>query len=335
MSLNSSKTSLDSADWDDRQKRLEASFLQTSSWARFQESIGHKPHFISGESWSCLLLERRARLGRYLFAPYGPTISHGAEPRAVFETLKSYARQQKANWLRLEPVFQDCPLSEQREALKRAGGRPVRSVEPHLTRIIDLTRPADDILASLSQTTRNIIRRNQRQNILSFKSSRRPADISILTDLLDTVASRKGIGFFTSDYYQKQAEVLMPAGRSVLEIAYYQDQAVGAALIHDFAKTASYTNAASLPQARDQNVSALLLWQAMLNAKERGNVSIDLYGIAPDDAGPDHPWAGFSSFKKKFGGEIVERAGTWDIPLSGKYRLYASAQAARKLVRGR
>jgi lipid II:glycine glycyltransferase (peptidoglycan interpeptide bridge formation enzyme) len=326
---------MEPAQWDKRQRDLRSSFLQTALWARFQASVGHKPHFVSGDGWSCLLLERKAPIGRYLFAPYGPTVSKNATPQAALESIKAYGRSQKADWLRLEPVISQLSPDEQRRILKAAGGRPVREVEPGLTRIVDLKRPADDILASFSQTTRNIIRRNQRQAILTFKTSRDPEDMPILTDMLEKVARRKSIGFFTADYYRRQAEILMPAGMMTLEIACDGQTPVGAAIIHDFAGISSYTNAGSLPEARDRNVSALLLWQAMVNAKDRGNTAIDLYGIAPDDAGPSHPWHGFSGFKKKFGGEVMERAGTWDIPLTPKYKLYRSALSAKRLIKRR
>lgn len=334
MAIDSQTKDADNARWDKLQSQLGASFLQTALWAGFQASIGHKPHFVSGTGWSCMLLERRAPIGRYLFAPYGPTISKAAKPADTLEAIKAYGRSQAVDWLRLEPIFKSHNIDEQKRLLKKYGGQSApHEVEPHLTRIVDLSQPADDILASLSQTTRNIIRRNQREKTLTFQTSRDPADISLFTQMLDTVASRKSVGFFSPDYYRKQAEVLMPAGLSVLEIAYHQDKPVATALIHDFAKLASYTNAASLPDARDLNVSALLLWQAMINAKDRGNTEIDLFGIAPDGASPKHPWHGFSGFKKKFGGEVLEHAGTWDFPLSRKYKLYRSALAAKKLIR--
>ncbi len=40
----------------------------------------------------------------------------------------------------------------------------------------------------------------------------------------------------------------------------------------------------------------------MLWAKARGYAWYDLYGIAPPGQ-PEHQWAGFSSFKRKLGGQ--------------------------------
>jgi lipid II:glycine glycyltransferase (peptidoglycan interpeptide bridge formation enzyme) len=289
--------------------------------------------FVAADGWSCLLLERRAGPSKYLFAPYGPTLN-AADPLAVFAALKDYGRQQRADWLRLEPIGGNAV--HLRQALKAAGGRPAaHEAEPHLTRLVDLARPEEDILASLSQTTRNIIRRNQRENSIGFKTSNDPEDIALFTQMLATVAQRQGVGFFSADYYLAQARALMPAGMMVLEIAYLADKPVATAIIHDFGRKSSYTYAASLPDYRDKNVSALLLWQSMINAKGRGSQLIDLYGIAPEDAGPRHPWAGFSAFKKKFGGQVVEYAGTWDLPLTNKYRIYRTAATAKKVLKRR
>jgi lipid II:glycine glycyltransferase (peptidoglycan interpeptide bridge formation enzyme) len=318
--------------WDVVQRKLGASFLQSTGWAHFQEAIGNRPHYLSGDGWSCLLLERRASFGRYLFAPYGPTISTPAATDTALAGLKAFGKKQGVDWLRLEPISaQDESLID---SLKKAGGRPApHEAEPHLTRILDITPEPEVLLSSLSQTTRNIIRRNERQKTLAFRTSLNPDDIRIFSDMLGAVASRKNVSFSDAGYFKRQAEILMPAGMLHLELAYHEKRPAGAAIIHDFGTMASYTYAASPPEARELNVSALLLWQAIINAKSRGMKSMDLYGIAPESAPASHPWAGFSSFKKKFGGNVVERAGTWDIPLTTRYKLYRAGLRARRLTR--
>jgi lipid II:glycine glycyltransferase (peptidoglycan interpeptide bridge formation enzyme) len=147
------------------------------------------------------------------------------------------------------------------------------------------------------------------------------------------VADRRGIGFFPADYFIKQAELLMPAGIMHLQLTYDGKQAVGGAIIHDYGPLSCYTFAASLPEAQKKSVAALTLWQVILNAKQRGQKTIDLYGSAPDDAPPSHPWYGLSINKRKFGGELVETVGTWDVPLSNKYWLYRWAQKSQKIKR--
>jgi lipid II:glycine glycyltransferase (peptidoglycan interpeptide bridge formation enzyme) len=320
--------------WDERQLKLRAAFLQSSLWGKFQAAVGSKPHYLAEKDWSCLLLERRTPLGNYLFAPYGPTLSSPAVLPDAVSMIKKYAKDRSFDWVIIEPLSAGGDSQELIDGLiKMLTQKSSHNREPDLTRIIDLKPSPDEILASISQSTRSFIRKNQREKLVSFKSSSNPSDIGIFIEMLSTLSQRKKVRFFPDNYFEAEAKILMPAGMMFLEIALQDGTPIASALFHDYGKLTTYTFAASLPQARHLNASALLLWQAMLNAKSRGMEKIDLYGIAPDNAPRSHPWVGFTSFKQKFGGEIVRLAGTWDIPISGRYRLYRSAQSARRLIR--
>jgi lipid II:glycine glycyltransferase (peptidoglycan interpeptide bridge formation enzyme) len=68
----------------------------------------------------------------------------------------------------------------------------------------------------------------------------------------------------------------------------------------------------------------------MREARARGAVRHDLWGVAPAGTGPDHPWHGVGLFKKGFGGHEVTWAGSWEIvvdPLA--YRLRAAVARLR------
>ncbi len=327
---------LNDSDWDERQTARGAAFLQSSAWGRFQDQIGHPPQFLSGSGWGCLLVERRTRLGKYWFAPYGPALDSADNLAAALAEIIAQARDAGVDWLRLEPMAAGNDIERLKSGLSQAGARPSAHItNPDLTLVVDLSPPLEDVLAAVSQSTRSFIRKNQRENFISFRSSISPADIPTFTRMLGTVSRRNRVNFYSNGYFQKQAECLMPAGMMFLELALDDGQPVASAIIHDYGETSAYTYAASLPEARRSNASALLLWQVMANAKARGRQRIDLYGIAPEAAPDSHLWAGFSAFKRKFGGHAVEHAGTWDLPLTNKYRLYRRAQTARRLLRRR
>jgi lipid II:glycine glycyltransferase (peptidoglycan interpeptide bridge formation enzyme) len=66
-------------------------------------------------------------------------------------------------------------------------------------------------------------------------------------------------------------------------------------------------------------------------ARERGVRVHDLWGIAPPDAGPAHPWHGVGLFKKGFGGREVVWAGSWDLVVDPTlYRLRTAAGILRR-----
>jgi vancomycin resistance protein VanK len=70
----------------------------------------------------------------------------------------------------------------------------------------------------------------------------------------------------------------------------------------------------------------------ILEARAEGRRHFDFWGVLPADR-PGHPWAGLSQFKKSFGGRLVPRAGTWELPVHPlRYRAYA---LLRRLTRER
>jgi lipid II:glycine glycyltransferase (peptidoglycan interpeptide bridge formation enzyme) len=48
----------------------------------------------------------------------------------------------------------------------------------------------------------------------------------------------------------------------------------------------------------------LLQWHAMQHCRAQGCTQYDLFGIAPEGS-TNHPWAGVTDFKAKFGGTYV------------------------------
>ena len=92
------------------------------------------------------------------------------------------------------------------------------------------------------------------------------------------------------------------------------------------------------PKFRKLPATVAILTTAIFDAKEKGFKTFDFWGIAPENAKKDHPWAGFTEFKKSFGGTPVHYTGTYDYPINKpKYILYKSLRkinlVKRKLTR--
>lgn len=315
--------------WDAQQRELDASFLQSTAWSEFQQSLGHKVHKIDGAGWSCLLIEQQSRTRRYLFAPYGPTVaSEGVLPTAL-KNIAEFGRGQKVHWVRIEPCLGLSVDSDFRKIIKNVPNLKMtlahKQIDPLFTRLLDLTPDEQNILSTISSSTRSLIRKHLRESVLEFSTSTDPADMQLLVNMLQTVSARNNVFFHTEEYFLKEASLLMPRGDMRLEFALKDGQPIACIAMNDFNETTTYTYAASLPEAREFSASALLLWQAIVNARARGMTRLDLFGVAPDDAGPNHPWYGFTSFKKKFDGVTVRRGQTFDIPLSPRYYLYRAA----------
>lgn len=304
-------------------------FLQSSAWKTFQEALGRSTVSDNGQDWSYLAIKESGTLNTRLYTPYGPVCSSPKSFDAALESLKKRARQENATFIRVEPL-----QGVTAEQLKKRGFRPVtyQQLQPAHTQIIDLTQSQDDILAQMSQNSRNITR-NYHKKGLVIRKSYDPADITILTSLLSQVAGRNKINTHSDAYFRTQAKTLMPLKGAALYIADYQNQPIAAALVFDSPTTRTYAHAAASDAHRKLSAGTALLGQIILDAKVAGLSQFDLYGTT-DSADPNHPWFGFTKFKKSFGGSPLAYPGAWDLPLQPlRYALYRAYQSIRKSLR--
>lgn len=305
------------------------SFLQSPSWQAFQQALGRTTYTDKGDAWSYLAIKESGTLNTRLYAPYGPDCVSPEGFDAALASLGDIATQEKATFIRVEP-----PRGISADQLRQRGLRPVtyQQLQPAHTQIIDLTQPEEEILAAMSQNSRNITRNYHKKGI-RIRTSHSPEDVTILTSLLSRVAARNHITAHSDAYFRTQAEALFPLHAATLYIAEYDNRPIAAALVYDNDDTRTYAHAAADDEYRRLSAGTALVGQMILDAKRAGLSYFDLYGIADSDD-PNHPWAGFTKFKKSFGGEPVTYPGAWDLPLNKLgYWLYRIYQSMRKRLR--
>lgn len=304
-------------------------FLQTPAWQAFQEARGNTTVTDSGDGWSYLAVHERGTLNTRLYTPYGPSFSSLEAFDEAVTSLARHARNAKATFLRIEPTDHIDT-----DSLRRRGFRPVtyQQLQPQHTLVIDLSADADTILAQMSQNSRNITRNYHKKGV-SIRASQDVADIAILTNLLQGVAKRNHITTHSADYFALQARTLFPLGAATLFVAEYEGKAIAASLVYDSDDTRIYAHAAADDTYRKLSAGTGLVGHMILDAKAKGLRYFDLYGIAPSDD-PAHRWAGFTKFKKSFGGQEVTYAGAWDLPLDKLgYWVYRGYQTIRQKLR--
>ena len=94
---------------------------------------------------------------------------------------------------------------------------------------------------------------------------------------------------------------------AILYMAIYESKPIAGIIVTHFKDTAIYYFGASGNEYRNVMAPYLLQWHAMKEAKKKNLKYYDLLGIAPENA-KDHPWAGVTNFKKKFGGKHITYA---------------------------
>jgi hypothetical protein len=313
------------AEWDSALQRMGGHFLQSTLWQRVQAALGHDVIHSRDAAWMWAGAVRSGHFPRYVYLPHGPTaISVGAMSVALEDAVHS-ARERSLDFVRCEPAGDGMAA-----AIEAAGGTLSRSIQPRWTWILDLTPDEAALRHGLSAGHRGAINAAARRG-LTIRSSTDPDDIEVFVQLQERTAAAGRYRGQEQSYHRIVASTLMPEGAATLYIAEAADAAVAAALCFDFAGTRYYAHAVSDPESgRKLQAAAPLVWQMILDAREAGAHRFDFWGITPGGT-PGHPWEGFSQFKRSFGGEPVERAGTWDIGVrSLRHRLYRAAVRLRR-----
>lgn len=306
-------------------------FQQSPAWQSFQEALGRQTFQKSGKDWSFLAVLERGKGNTRLFCPYGPHAKDGSSFMEAIDELIVLAKATKVSFIRIEP---EAPHFA--ELLKKRGWHKTayQSHNPEHTRIIDLTQPKDQLISQMAQPVRNIYRNYHKKNVSVTKSTN-PKDIEIFLELIHQVADRTGMNPHSDDYFRQQANSLLPTGKAQLWIAKIDGTPIATAITFDSSSTRYYAHAAAsaLPEHRRLNAGTALVAEAIIDAKKQGLDSFDLYGIAPDDAPPTHPWKGFTKFKTSFGGQNVSRGGTWELPARLlSYWTYRAYQTIRRQI---
>ena len=308
-------------------------FLQSHGWETFEQSLGHTTYRKKTSNFEYLAIKKSTKLGSYLFVPYGPclktsktdpTLAEKSLSEAL-ESLTSLAKDQKAIFIRLEPIYAFSPAT-----LDRTGLIKTKDIDPAHTWLLDLSPSQTDLTIGFSHGTRLGYNQFPRKN-LSVEVSHNPDDIQHLVRLQTALAHRKGITAYDQSYLKN--ELRQPFASLYLvhlknpdqPTSKNPDQIIAASLFFDDEENSTRYYMQSAADTTYKNLPATvgLLCQSIFDAKAKGLNFFDFWGIAPDDAPTDHPWAGFTRFKKSFGGFPRTYSGTYDLVLSHpKYTLY-------------
>jgi len=328
MSNTSWHTGIPPADWDEHQTDLSAHFLQGRGWALFQQALGKKLYYAAGTHWSWIAIHETNRFGSRLYTPYGPTASSPASLAKALAALVECANDLDVDFVRIEPQAPGAKKVLRQLHAKHAH----RDMQPKNTLIKDLNRPDDELLAEMMSTNRRLFRRAAAAGF-TFKQSHDPADVALFLDMIHQVAARTGIQPLPDEYFTTMAKTLFPLKAASLFIAEHNGTPVSTSIILEDAHTRYYAHAASAESARKLQPSVYLVGHMIFDAKSQGKQHFDYYGVAPPHASRTHKWAGFSQFKRSFGGREVEYVGTWEIPIRRTryqaYRLFTNLQSVK------
>lgn len=200
-----------------------------------------------------------------------------------------------------------------------------------LTLQLDLSLSNDALLAKMRKNHRSSIRKAQSLGIIVEKTSN-PEEIKAFYDNQVALAKHHGFVPFSYEFLHEQFKAFAQDDQVVLFHSYYEGKLLASAFVIFYNKEAVYHYGISTDENAKLPGSYACQWAAILEAKARGCLRYNFWGIAPEGA-VNHRFAGVTMFKTGFGGTPVEYLHAQDVPLSAKYTVTAAFELLRKKMR--
>jgi vancomycin resistance protein VanK len=181
-------------------------------------------------------------------------------------------------------------------------------------------RTEADVLAGMNQLWRRNIKKAEKSGVEVTASSGRgdeEGDLKLFHDLYVHTAERDHFTPRGLPYFRVMADALGSEDpeRFRLHLARHEGDLVAATIMVRVGAHAWYSYGASSTEKREVRGSNAVQWAMLRDAIAAGADVYDLRGITPTlDADDSH--VGLIQFKVGTGGEAVEYAGEWDLPLN-------------------
>lgn len=296
-------------------KYPEANFLQSPEYGKMNELLGDKVITSDfGGVGHALMIVRNAKRGRYLEIPCGPLTDWSSKKsvNAVFDEIKKVGKDEKCVFVRIRPQLENSEKN-----LKLLSDLGLKKSPMHLaaehTVMLDLKKSEDELLADMRRQTRYEVRRAEKFEITVEKSDSE----EIFKEFHKIqAATAKRQGFVPPNLKTLLAEKEAFKGSIVIYVAKTEDKKpIAYGMVIKGGKEGDYYEAASTDLNRKLPGAYALLWQAMRDLKAEGYERFNLWGIAPPNQ-PNHRYAGVTTFKTGFGGEVIEYVPAHDLVLS-------------------
>jgi peptidoglycan pentaglycine glycine transferase (the first glycine) len=318
--------------------------LQAWGWAEVTAVGGERPVRLIARDGAgkvrgvAQILVRPTSFGRsVLYIPHGPVwdwrdAAGEAALDLLLEAIERTGRVERGIVAKIDPraaptISEGLAADRIRAELERRGLRPARvDLQARTTRILDLRRGPDALLASFDKDTRNLLRRAGREGVTAqvFRDADQDA-YRAFAELLAATSARGGFHSRSAEALGRLADAFAPSGAAYLVLAELGGRPIAGCLALVTGPRAFYLYAASLREdsLRHANGAYLALWTLCRALIADGIESLDLWGVAEaGDVSADPEWAGFSLFKRGFGGERLTHPGAMDMVISPTwYRL--------------
>ena len=275
-----------------------ADFLATRGWGHFEVIVSDAKGILGGAR---VLTSSFAPGKCFYYLPEGPVLpAEDERAEQVFEAIMGFIDQERkqepdvVSHLRFEPRWAQRPSFI--HGCREAEGW----LDPRRTLVVDLSLSETAILEQMKPKGRYNIRLARRKAVTVVEDMS-PQGVADFLEIYNETFVRHGMRGHSTRYFQTLTARLAALDLGSIFFAEFEGIRLATALVVYSGDRATYKYGGSRQSHRNVMAPYLLHFEAMRRAKDRGHRWYDFYGIAPKDA-PQHRWANFSAFKRKFGG---------------------------------
>ncbi len=196
-----------------------------------------------------------------------------------------------------------------------AGGGFTAGQPQYVFQVPMADRDEDALLKAMNQQWRRNIKKAAKEGVAVRVGGR--DDLAAFHTLYAETAERDGFTPRPLAYFQLMWDALTAEDpdRLRLYLGEHEGDLVAATTLVQVGEHAWYSYGASSTAKREVRGSNAVQWQMMRAARDAGATVYDLRGIT-DTLDADDPHVGLVQFKVGTGGQAVEYAGEWDLPLN-------------------
>ncbi|MBQ2672844.1 peptidoglycan bridge formation glycyltransferase FemA/FemB family protein [Candidatus Saccharibacteria bacterium] len=274
-----------------------------------------------------------AKRGTYLAIAGGPILDWNEHNvvKITFSDIKEQGKRFNCAFVRVRPQLELSDKSlklMQKLGLKKA---PMYlSVE--FAGVLDLTKSKEEILAGASQGFRRKLRKAEKNEV---EITAETSDVAIkdFCKLERLHAKRQQYVAFSSDFLTRQFEAFRKNDEVIIYTAKKDGEILAQNFMIFYGPEASYHYGVSSALGTKYSAAPLLHMAAMDEARKRGCVRYNLWGIVEPDE-KDHRFYGVSEFKRSFGCEELRYTPAHDLVLKPLvYQKTKIVESVRKKIR--
>jgi peptidoglycan pentaglycine glycine transferase (the first glycine) len=314
----------DPAAWDAFVERAPfGTFTQLSGWGSLKSVGGWKVLRLAvgprrGEAVAGVqMLARRVPLvgWQLAYAPRGPVglLDDASVRDALVAGVREVGGQHRLATLRVDPEVG----TERRygAALMERPWRAARGIQAPWTRLVDLRRSEEELRGDLRGKHRQYISKARRNGVVvealdpreALAPERLEAAFADFYAIVSSTARRTGFTMRGPAYYRRAWDAFAPGGRCRLYFAVVAGKRVATIFHFLCGGRAVEAWGGMVEPGGETRANYLLKWQSMLDLREQGFTTYDMWGIAT---------GGIRQFKEGFGGELVRYVGARELALS-------------------